>query len=349
MRTGKAGKVLRRVLSASMALALFLTLGVDGLLVSRHIDHERKLAAIRAERKAERHYLQQLQSVALDVGHAAAPVATILVALGEYAPGDLYAARDALARGNAASLLKSVETQLSAIRAPQPLRALAKQMSHDVEMMRTAALDLGSHVSTTNYEQLSTALNGDSSSAFEDAAGDFASTLSEAFSRQHLTPPFNAIGPGPLDGGSATDWIFGADRACVGADNALAAGDKYLNSDSLPALEALTRVWIRALSGVATAFERLRQPQGSAVLPSAIRDRLGVLRAGQRAFQAELNAVLNHDADGVIAAFDRVDALTPALGQLSKAMRSYGAAVCGDVMDEWAGVKHPHSPVATSI
>jgi hypothetical protein len=275
------------LLTLLVALGLVATTCVDVAVAQQRREHDRKVAAARAERRAERAFLRQVQPLAEAAYRSAAPVNVVLAALYDPQPGDVLAARDALAHGRALAGLRDATARIKALRVPAPLRGKVHDLTVALDTMASDLGDLGSHGAETSVDGLADAFNGDSAVGFGVAEGDFINALVAAFGRQHLTPPFTSDTDGPKPGPTPTSWIFGADRGCIAASLSLVDVNRYAKQDSLAALKTYVRLWDRALNGLAKRMATLPPPTGSAALPASVRHRLAVLRANA-AFRAQV-------------------------------------------------------------
>src|SRR5690242_16254658 len=96
----------RNTVAVVVLAGLAAVTSVDVVVAQDRREHDRKVAAARAERRAERAFLAKLTPVADDVFRAAAPVQAVLAALAEPGPDDIFAARDALAHGGSLAELR---------------------------------------------------------------------------------------------------------------------------------------------------------------------------------------------------------------------------------------------------
>jgi hypothetical protein len=335
----------RITFAAVIALGLVAVACVDVAVAQQRRAHDRKVAAARAERRAEREFLAQLTPVADDVYRAAAPVQVVLSALADPLADDIFAARDALAHGNSRAALHKLSAQLHALHAPPGLRKQTASLVSAVDAMRDALDGLGSHANAEDFDKLAAALNGDDATGFGVAQGNFIDAVVAAYGQRRVTPPFSSDGNGPRSRPSSTSWIFAADRDCSTAAISLIPVRKYLKDNTLSGLKSSAMLWQRALSRLGTNLTRLPRPAaGAGALPVAITSRFRVLAANAEVFQAELRAITRFDEAGFAAADRRLHEVLPSLAQLGKSLRSYGAVECGRMMGFWAGDKSAGKP-----
>jgi len=329
----------RIVVASVIAVALVVVTGVDVAVAKQRRAHDRKVAAARAERRAELAFLATLMPVADNVFEAAAPVQAVLAALADPGPDDIYAARDALAHGGSLAALRSLSTQLHALRPPRGLRQQTASVVKAVDAMEGALTGLSTHGKQESFDALANALSGDDATGFSTAQGDFVDAVVASYGRQHAKPPFTSDSDGPRLRGTSTSWIFAADKACDAAYIGLAPVVKLQKQTSLSALRQEVTLWGTQLGRLATAFARLPRPRDAARLPLAVTSRLGIIKSNAAIFGQELRAVNHQDPDAFDLADRRLHELLPSLSQLGKAMRAYGAVHCGLIMAIWAGDK----------
>ncbi|MBV9097372.1 MAG: hypothetical protein JO079_04875 [Frankiaceae bacterium] len=329
----------RLTVAALIAVALVAVTGLDVAVAQQRRAHDRKVAAARAERRAELSFLRTLTPVADNVFEAAAPVQAVLAALADPGPDDIYAARDALAHGGSLATLRSLSTQLHALRPPRGLREQTASLVKAVDAMKDALSGLSSHGKQEGFDALANALGGDDATGFSTAQGDFIDAVVASYGRQHTKPPFSSDNDGPRLRSTSTSWIFGADKACDAAYIGLVPVAKLQKQTSLAALRQEVTLWGTQLGRLATAFARLPQPRDAARLPLTVTSRLGIIKSNAVIFQQELRAVNHLDPNAFDLAERRLHELLPSLSQLGKALRAYGAVHCGLIMAIWAGDK----------
>jgi hypothetical protein len=332
-------RVVRIATTVALALGLVAVMCVDVAVADQRRAHDRKVAAARAERRAERAYLERLRPLVVRVYRAAAPEQAVLDALADPEPTDVYAARDAFAHGRATADLAALAATLHRLAPPAALRQQTASLTKAVDDMHAAAADLGSHAGDTSFADLADALNGDSATAFGTATAAFVDAVVAAFAHRQMTPPFDTPDDGPDPGPTATSWIFGADRGCAAAYIRLLPVIKLQKQSSLAAARADIRLWSTTLLGLAKTFDRLPRPTGTASLPRALLLRLPAIRANGQVFAGQLRAIDRHDPTSYDAGVARLHELLPALGQLGRQMRAYGAVDCAIIMGGWAGDK----------
>jgi len=329
----------RNTVAVVVLAGLAAVTSVDVVVAQDRREHDRKVAAARAERRAEQAFLVKLTPVANDVFRAAAPVQAVLAALAEPGPDDIFAARDALAHGGSLAELRKLSTALHALRPPVGLRAQTASVIEAVDAMKDALSGLSAHGNETKFDALAEALDGDDASGFGSAQGDFIEAVVASYGRQHARPPFTSDADGPRLRGTSTSWIFAADKACDTAYLGLLPVVKLEKQKTLSSLKQVVVLWSRELSGLAAAFARLPQPRDADRLPAAVTTRLGVIKTNAAIFDREVRAVTRRDADGFDLAERQLHELLPSLAQLGKAMRAYGAVHCGLIIAIWAGDK----------
>lgn len=329
----------RFTVAAVIAAGLVAVTGVDVAVAQQRRAHDRKVAALRAERRAEAAFLAKLTPVANEVYRAAAPVQAVLAALANPGPDDIFAARDALAHGGSLAALRKLSVQLHALRPPVGLRAQTDSVVKAVDAMKDALTGLSAHGKQNAFDALANALNGDDATGFGVAQSNFIDAVVASYGRQHTKPPFTSDADGPRLRGTSTSWIFAADKACDSAYIGLLPVIKLEKQTSLSALRQLVALWSRQLGGLSTAFARLPQPRDADRLPRTLTSRLGVLKSNAAIFDKELRAIAQRDADAFDAADRQLHEVLPSLAQLGKAMRAYGAVHCGLIMAIWSGDK----------
>jgi hypothetical protein len=329
----------RVVFAAVIAMGLVAVTCVDVAVAQQRREHDRKVAAARAERRAEVAFLRNLTPVANDVYRAAAPVQTVLAALADPGPDDIFAARDALAHGGSLAALKSLSTRLHALRPPVGLRDQTASLLKAVDAMKDALTSLSANGNVQRFDTLAEALSGDDATGFGVAQANFIDAVVASFGRQHTRPPFTSDNDGPRLRSTSTTWIFAADRACDAADVGLLPVVKLAKETTLSSLREFDTLWARQLGRLATAFARLPRPSDARRLPLAVTSRLGVIKSNAVIFNSELRAIANRDVDSFDLAERQLHELLPSLAQLGKALRAYGAVHCGLIMAGWAGDK----------
>jgi hypothetical protein len=332
-------KWVRVVFAAVIAAGLVAVTCVDVAVAQQRREHDRKVAAARAERRAEVAFLAKLTPVADDVYRAAAPVQTVLAALADPGPDDIFAARDALAHGGSLAALRSLSKRVHALRAPVGLRESTASLVKAVDAMKDALTGLSANGDEQKFDALAEALGGDDATGFGVAQSDFVEAVVASYGHQRAKPPFTSDTDGPRLRGTSTTWIFTADKSCDTAYVGLLPLVKLEKQTSLSALRQIVTLWSRQLSRLAVAFARLPRPSDARRLPLAVTSRLGIIKSNAAIFNRELRAIANRDAASFDLADRQLHELLPSLAQLGKAMRSYGAVHCGQIMAIWAGDK----------
>jgi hypothetical protein len=330
---------IRIVVAALVAAGLVAVTCVDVAVVQQRREHDRKVAAARAERRVEVAFLATLTPVADDVYRAAAPVQTVLAALANPGPDDIFAARDALAHGGSLAALRALSTRLHALRPPVGLRQATASLVKAVDAMKDALTGLSANGHEEKFDALAEALSGDDATGFGVAQSEFIDAIVASYGRQHTRPPFTSDNDGPRLRPTSTTWIFAADKACDAAYIGLLPVVKLEKQTSLSSLRQLVTLWSRQLGRLGTAFARLPRPSDARRLPLAVTSRLGIIKSNAAIFDRELRAIAKRDADSFDLADRQLHELLPSLAQLGKALRSYGAVHCGLIMAIWAGDK----------
>lgn len=323
-----------------VAAGVLATASIDVVVASQRRAHDRKVAAARAEQRAERALLHDVSVIAVDVQLASDPIVTALRSVSLPAPGELVGARDAIAHGGGGEALAADVTRLRALHPPASMRRDLTKLVTDVVALRDQADRLAGTAEVKDLLALSKRLNDDDAATFPSTAATVSGDLVLLFDRQHLTPP--AV-DSSKDDTTPANWIFGASAACIDAQLALVPVFSIHHLDSVATTERYARLWQHALSVASARITALPRPVGRRPLPATLTGRLGVLRYNARLFGTQLAALKRSDPAGYQVAVVKVRTLLPSLAQLSKALRSYGAAGCGNVMDGWAGVKSPAS------
>ena len=334
---------LRLTVAAVIAAGLVVVTWVDVAVAQQRRAHDRKVAAQRAEQRAEVAFLAKLTPVANDVYRAAAPVQTVLAALANPGPDDIFAARDALAHGGSLAALRKLSVQLHALRPPAGLRQQTGSLVSAVDAMKGALAGLAAHGKQDAFDTLANALNGDDATGFGIAESNFIDAVVASYGRQHTKPPFTSDSDGPRLRGTSTTWIFAADKACDAAYIGLLPVVKLEKQETLSALQQLVTLWSRQLARLGTAFARLPQPRDADRLPRTVTSRLGVIKSNAAIFDKELRAITQRYPDAFDLAERQLHELLPSLAQLGKALRAYGAVHCGLIMAIWSGDKSAKS------
>ncbi|MDQ1685963.1 MAG: hypothetical protein QOC82_2700 [Frankiaceae bacterium] len=332
-------KWVRIVFAAVIAAGLVAVTCVDVAVAQQRREHDRKVAAARAEYRVELAFLAKLAPVANDVYRAAAPVQSVLAALANPGPDDVFAARDALAHGGSLAALRKLSNQLHALRPPAGLQQQTASLVKAVDAMKDALTGLAAHGKQNGFDVLANALGGDDATGFGIAQSNFIDAVVASYGRDHAHPPFTSDRDGPRLRSTSTSWIFGADRACDSAYVGLLPVIKLEKQTSLSSFRQLLTLWSQQLSRLSTAFTHLPEPRDAHRLPLTVRSRLGAIKSNAAVFDRALRAVNRQDADAFDLADRQLHEVLPLLAQLGKALSSYGAVHCGLIMGIWAGDK----------
>lgn len=329
----------RLTFATVVTCGLVAVTSVDVAVAQQRRAHDRKVAAARAEHRAELAFLAKLTPMASDVYRAAAPVQAVLAALANPGPDDIFAARDALAHGGSLDALRKLSTALHALRPPRGLREQTDNLIKAVDAMKDALTGLSTHGNDKTFDGLAEALSGDDATGFGTAQGNFIDAVVASYGRDHARPPFTSDIDGPRLRSTSTSWIFAADKACDAADVGLLPVAKLEKQSTLDAARQLVTLWSRELGLLAGAFAHLPAPRDADRLPVAVTSRLGVIKSNAAIFGSELRAINRHDPDGFALADRRLHELLPSLAQLGRALRAYGAVHCAVIIGVWSGDK----------
>jgi hypothetical protein len=330
------------VVTTLLALGLVATVSVDVAVAGAKRAHDRKVAAARAEMRAEGAFLARLAPIAIDIERAANPVSVALAAAESPSPASLVGARDALAHGGGVAALDSALKRLTALRPPQPMRSNASTAVRAVVDLKSALTALARNANVTNLLTLSGRLTGDSAIALTVADNNFTAAVDALFARQHLASPVadDADAKQPR---TAADWIFDADSACIDADLSLVPA--YTGSLTTPAaLRHYVTLWQNAFRTLSHRLVTMPRPSG---LPATITSRLGVLGYHAQLFSHQLTELKHGDYAALGVSLTEIKTAGPALVRLADGMRSYGVVGCANIMDLWAGVR-PTAPKPAS-
>lgn len=322
---------LRALVVAAIALGLVATTGIDVAVAGAKRAHERRIAAARAERRAERTLLDRLRTISVDIINTVQPVELAVASAQRPDPAALIGARDAVLHGKVDVALREATSRLHALHAPAAMAADVRALTSSVGALRAAVSSLSAHVGVNDLEKLAEAFSADSSIDLTIAYSRFSDAVDKLFARQRRPAPATS----DISSSTAVGWIFGADKACVQTNiELIPAYDMQLNSAA--ALRRYASRWQHALDHLAGGLSSVPRPPG---LPATITARLPLLRFDAKLFADQVTAIRHQDPTAMGVALTKLKEAMPGLGRLGSALGTYGAVGCGNILDTWAGTK----------
>jgi hypothetical protein len=330
-----------RTTTAIIAVGLVCTIGADIAMAAQGGSGTAAAAgrshhAIAADNSAVAAYLRSLRPIAANVIAAVGPAEDVMDAIALPHAGDAFAARDALAHGDAMQRLELARGALARLHAPTELAAKQRDLITATRQMTTALKALHSLSSLLNGARIIAKIDLLSGSKLATAEGKWDGAIEAAYHASGASAPhdFTNYRHAPR---SRTRWIFGADRACTAASFKLGDLRKLENVQTLASAEAWARRWARVLSFVGHRLTGLKQPTGASALPRLLRSRLKVLLFNSKVFSRQLAGLKNASFSAVEKTDEQIHEILPSLRALSAEMNGYGAHSCGLIIGLWGG------------
>jgi len=338
-----------RALSAALAVALLATLAAGITVAARGGGGIAGVGRADDPVVADRTYLVSLQPIAAQVHAAVGPAVHVLAQINEPHAGDAFAARDALAHGEALARMRVVHAKLGRLKPPGELSSQHHKMVAAVRKMITALVRLHGFAGLTNGSRLITKFNIVGQGRFEGALQDWDDALAAAYRVRNLHEPGSLTRTLPHSPRSRTGWIFGADRSCSAATYKLVNVEKYRDVPTVSAVESFDGIWQRTLAFVGHRITKLPHPRGAAALPTQLRSRLRLFAYDSRLFGRQLDGLRRESLSSVSRSQEQIHEVLPSLRALSSALRSYGAVSCGLIVGVWSGKHLPSSHKPSAI
>jgi hypothetical protein len=292
---------------------------------------------------AERRYVGEIRPIAARIYAAVSPAQDVVDHVAEPRYGDSFSARDALAHGDALTLLRSARHALMRLNPPSALATEQRQMVAGTDRIVAALTRLRGLSKNESSDHLMAVINGVGSTQLSNAEARYDDGIREAFRAVHRKAPRDFQGVSLPAPASRTGWIFSADRSCDAAQLHLAGLAKYQNTHTPSAGESIDALWTRVLTKTERTLVSLPRPRRASALPRTLRTRLRVLTYTAKLFTDARAGIRDRNVPAVVRAASEVRAAEPSLRVLGRAMRQYGAVSCGGIVEMWGG-KH----VATS-
>jgi hypothetical protein len=314
-------------LAVLLALGLIATITIDVAVAQQRRAHDRKVAAARAELRAELAYLRAVRSIAADVFATMQPYNQVLDSLAsDPFRGDIFEARDAFAAPIAGTKLTAIIAKLATLRPPVPLRTAATDLHDSLASLQQDVTGIRRQASVQAGQKLFDAIDTTFSTTLLGHEVDWSLALTAAFDRQHQTPPAAPVG-GQTAAPTMVTWVFRADRTCDRAfDVSEAALLRFSKRTETPADFGTIG---RALSGFTASLRKVALPASdAAALRREILARLAIVDATARSLGAFSRALSHGDSSGLRSAFGKLQSSGHAVTPLVNAFRSRHVMSC---------------------
>lgn len=337
-------KWVRVAFAAGIAAGLVAVTSVDVAVAQQRREHDRKVAAARALRRAETRYLDGVRAIAGQAYKILQPYQQVLDAM--YAdPTMIYAARDAFAGAAPAKQIGTLVARLDKLSVP-------KTMHGHQEKLRAALNSYVGHLTSvrkqahvTEYRTLYDAMDTEFGGNFIGDNTSWQIALQDTFA-VHLDGPPKTPSSDEAAPITLVTWVFRADRSCDKAfDEADPALRRLEKNTETPADFGLVG---RSLQSFTTLIRRVPlPPDQQAALRRDIMRRLPIVDASGRAMIAFTHALQVHDPDAVHAALQKILASGDAVKPLVAAFQSRHVVICRNLLADLVQIDEPTKHPAT--
>lgn len=290
---------------------------------------QRKAAAIAAEKRAVAAYRVRLRPVVEQVYDAVQPLQDSQDAFAHPVPGLVGAQNDVLSRSGAVASLGAASATLRGLAAPRQLTTTAATLRTTLARLTSAAQALAAATTTKGDAEGYIAAFGAAFDLLSSAETDWTVALQDVLGRHALFPSPSADRVQahgrrvPTHGG----FIEQADLACARGFSDLEAQGKIAD------LATAVRVFPQQ-AAIARRTARKLLTLRADPRAAGFQHRLGILLTAHEEFPRSLEALASagrhRDQAAYTAALRRFEATFPTLRDLSRALSTYGARLCGN-------------------
>ncbi|MBV9487145.1 MAG: hypothetical protein JO246_13930 [Frankiaceae bacterium] len=325
-------------MSVGLATAILATVSVGSATAITRGHGDGLSVAAKNPLVAERAYLGKVRPITVKVFTAVAPEQRVLDQIVTPKAGDAFAARDALAHGDALRQIRAARARIAHLAAPTQLANARKGMLRSASGLIRALKALHALSNDNDGRHLMSHVNK-AGLRFSSSAQTFLTAVGEAFDAVHRGAPKH-VGPHMKTPATRTSWIFAADRSCAAAAFKLADIHKYDGVQTLSAAESWDRLWQKGLDVAGRKLAAAPRPTAGTKLPRALRSRLHILRYGAKLFGQQLAGFHAASYSTLTRTQNQIHDLQPSMRALGKELRRYGAVNCGQIVALWGGAKH---------
>jgi hypothetical protein len=334
-----AGPHRRRWLIAAVATLVVVALVATGIVVghAKWHDHQRDVAKDKTADQQDV-YLDGVARVDRHVGADISPTLHVLTAMISPRPGDIVAARDALANPLPDAALRRHLREFVALTPPGAWTAEDTTLRKALEEMRDALAGMRRDRNSVDLHFLTGDLQSTQGGMLIAGIDDWRQTVQRLFAARHRKAPTSVARAGQHRATpSMTSWVFGVDRACIKGNLASAS----LQRAGVPSADDLRKI-ASILGGISSAARQVPLPKAQAAdIRRDVLPRLRVLDSEADALRGEAAAIDRRDLTTVRNMVDRLKTIGGGLPLFRKALRKYGLIACAGTS------KAHHGPVST--